>query len=390
MNPAPAHPRAALFDMHERLEVNPILALLGPRQCGKTTLAREFARSFEGSVVLDLERHLDLEVLREPELFLERHVDKLVVIDEIQLRPDLFGVLRAHVDRCDRRCRILILGSASRELIRQGAESLAGRASFLELTPFRVDELPEILISRHWERGGFPRSLLAKSQRAASLWREDYLRALVERDLPMLGLKEPPLLLRRLLSILGHYHGEVVNFSKMGESLGLSNRALPGYLDFLEGTFMIRSLPPFHANLKKRLVKSPKIYYRDCGIFQTVMNLGSFEALMGSPYLGSAWEGFVMEQLASALGPDWKPSFFRTQAGAEIDLIFERGTERFAVECKASAAPSVSRGFWSALEDLEISETRAWVVCPIDEVVSYRKGATIGSLDACLKWAKGL
>lgn len=374
------YPRKIAKVVLERLQINPVVALLGPRQCGKTTLAKQIANEFKENVMIDLEKRLDLELLEEPEFFLERNIDKLIIIDEIQLRPELFSVLRSHIDNCDRKCRILILGSASRELIKQGAESLAGRVSFLELTPFLLSETPNSPMEYHWERGSFPLSFLASTERVANIWREDYIRSLVERDLPLLGLSEAPILLKRLLAMLAHFHGETVNAAKLSDSLGISQHKVPQYLAFLEGAYIIRRLQPYHVNLKKRLVKSPKIYYRDCGIFQTVLEVETFDNLMKNPAFGNSWEGLVIEQVISSIDPNWIPFFYRTQVGAEIDLVLEKGDIKIAIECKASKAPKVSRGFWSSLEDLSIPFENAWVVCPIDKITPYRKGTTIGGI----------
>lgn len=374
----------------EKLEINPVAALLGPRQCGKTTLAKLVASNFEEFVLLDLERRMDLEVLQEPELFLERHVDKLIIIDEIQLRPDLFGIIRSHVDKFDRNCKILILGSASRELVKQGAESLAGRVSFIELTPFLISELSMFSYMKFWERGGFPLSILADDDRKSLLWREDYLKAIVERDLPLLGLVEPPLLLKRFLSMLGHFHGETINMAKMGESLGINTKKIPDYIAFLEGTFMVRVLQPYHSNLKKRLVKSPKVYFRDTGILQTVLGITSFDELMGNPVYGNSWEGFVIEQILGNIDSHWDPFFYRTQVGAEIDLILERGDKKIAIECKASKAPSVSRGFWNCLEDLNIPTENSYIVAPVDERIPYKNGTWISGIEQIIEYINKL
>lgn len=382
--------RKALTTVLERLQVNPVVALLGPRQCGKTTLSKLVASQFQEVVTLDLEKRLDLELLEEPELFLERHTGKLIIIDEIQLRPDLFSVLRTHVDSVERECKILILGSASRALIKQGSESLAGRISFVELTPFLLSETPGAKVEKQWERGGFPLSYLAKNERHAELWREDYLRSLVERDLPMLGLNEPPLLLKRFLSMLAHFHGEVVNAAKLSDSLGIATTKIPHYLAFLEGAYIIRKLQPYYSNLKKRLVKSPKIYYRDCGLFQSILGVENFEQLMRNPAFGNSWEGLVIEQVISSIDTSWTPFFYRTQVGAEIDLIVERNDVRIAIECKASKAPKVSKGFWSSLEDLEIQPENAWIICPIDEVIPFKKGSTIAGINQIIQHINAL
>jgi predicted AAA+ superfamily ATPase len=280
------------------------------------------------------------------------------------------------------------LGSASPQLIRQSSESLAGRLSYLELSPFLVSEMPQTPIQSFWERGSFPLSILPYSLAQSRTWRADYLRALVERDLPQLGLSLPPAKLWRLLTLLAHAHADLLNASKLGEVLGASHTTFRAWLDWLEGAFLVRTLPPWAGNDKKRLVKSPKVYLRDVGLWQNLLGIADFNALLGHPKMGDAWEGLVIEQIISTMGPEWRTSFYRTSNGAELDLVLERGNQRIGIECKASTAPTVTRGFWTARDDLEL--TGLWVVCPIDTAYPWKDGATIGGLRPCLEWLGGL
>ena len=380
--------RALQSTILERLGWSPAVALLGPRQCGKTTLAKQVAANFPTSLYVDLENPADLRRLDDPQLFLDNNREALIILDEIQLKPDLFPVLRSWIDRHERQCRLLLLGSASPQLLRQSSESLAGRLSYLELTPFLAEELPETPLQRFWERGGFPLSLLPESVDQSRAWRTDYLRALVERDLPQLGLSLPPVKLWRLLNLLAHSHGELLNSSKLGEVMGASHTTFRSWLDWLEGAYLIRTLAPWAGNDKKRLVKSPKIYLRDVGLWLSILGIADFNALLGHPKLGEAWESLVIDQIVSALGPDWRASFYRTSHGAELDLVLERGAIRVGIECKASTAPNVTRGFWTARDDLGL--TGLWVVCPIDSSYPWKEGVTIGGLRPCLEWLKGL
>ncbi|MFH0919260.1 MAG: ATP-binding protein, partial [Fibrobacterota bacterium] len=280
--------RLLLNSVKERLEWNPVVALLGPRQCGKTTLAKQAAQSYPNTVYLDLELPQDLEKLNEPSLFFEQNPERLIILDEIQRRPELFPVIRSHVDATDRKCRLLILGSASPALLRQSSESLAGRISYLDLTPFLLAEVPDLPVTLHWERGGFPNSLLADDSSRSMTWRQDYVRSLIERDLPLLGLPLAPLQTRRLLMLLAHCHGELLNTSKLGEALGVNHTTFRKYLDYLEGTFIVRTLLPEISNVKKRTVKAPKVYFRDVGILQAVLGIPDFNTLMGHPGFGAS------------------------------------------------------------------------------------------------------
>lgn len=361
----------------------PAVAILGPRQCGKTTLALAIAKETGPSIYVDLESPSDARKLTDPEIYLRQHQDRLVCLDEIQRQPDLFPLLRGLIDAHRRGGRFLILGSASRDLIRQSSESLAGRIAYLELTPFLLSEVAApspvdpSLEQALWLRGGFPESYLARDSAASLEWRENFIRTFLERDIPQLGFNIPAETLRRLWRMLAHLHGQQLNSSRLGEAIGVSHTTVRSYLDLLSQTFMIRLLQPQHANLKKRLVKSPKVYVRDCGILHALLQIDDREELWGHPVYGVSWEGFVIENLISELDR-WTPTFFKTAAGAEIDLVFTKGRKRIAVECKASSAPEVGKGFWNALRDLEIKE--AWIIAPVKESYPIERGVFVINL----------
>ncbi|MFL6200175.1 MAG: ATP-binding protein [Thermoanaerobaculia bacterium] len=380
-------PRKIQGQIEARLADFPVVAVLGPRQCGKTTLVQETVGG-PGVVYLDLERPSDLGKLRDPELFFTVHRSQgtasLFCLDEIQRVPEIFPLLRSLVDEERRNGQFLLLGSASRDLLRQTSETLAGRITYLELTPFLASELPADdpgVLPRLWFRGGFPRSFLARSEEASRAWRESFTRTFLERDIPQLGFNVPAATLHRLWRMLSHLHGQMLNSSQLGTALGVSHTTIRSYLDLLTQTFMVRILEPCAANLAKRLVKSPKVYLRDSGILHSLLQIDGLDDVLAHPVCGASWEGLVIENVIAAL-PGWQPGFYRTAAGAELDLVLERGRRRIAVECKASMAPTVSRGFWSALEDLGIDE--AWVVAPVAEPYPLRKGVTVVPLRALL------
>jgi uncharacterized protein len=347
------------------LEQFPAVALLGPRQAGKTTLARTIAATRADSLYLDLERPSDLAKLAEPELFLSRHADHLVVLDEIQRRPELFSILRALIDDNRRPGRFLLLGSASPQLLKQSSESLAGRIAFHELSPFDVSEIQPTFaeLSSFWLRGGYPLSWLAETDEASAAWRESFILTHLERDIPAFGIRVPGTTLRRFWQMLAHLHGQMWNASRLASGFGVSAPTVQHYLDILEATYMVRRLPPLHANLSKRLVKSPKIYLRDSGLLHALLGIHSIEELAGHPVVGASWEGWVLEQIAQLLPPPWQLSFYRTAAGAEVDIVAERGNQRIGFEIKFSSAPTLSRGGWSAVDDLRLEQV--YVIAPV-------------------------
>lgn len=344
-----------------RLGEVPVVALLGPRQCGKTTLAKSILAKRPGAVLLDLERPSDLAKLADPEFFLSRHRDRLVCIDEVQRRPDLFPVLRALCDESSANGRFLLLGSASRDLLRQSSETLAGRIAYLRLTPFLFSEIHGISLETQLWRGGFPRSVLAGTDEASAAWRESFAQTFLERDL-LLWKGFSPGTMRRLWTMLAHENGEMANFSRLGGSLGVSDHTVRRYVDLLQGAFMADAIPPFVSNLGKRLVKAPKVYLADTGLTVSLLGLRSFDDLYGHPAWGRIWEQFVLAQLRGHF-PDAEIFFYRTSNGTEVDFVLRRGGRTVAVECKASSAPAVTRGNTLALAD--IRPDCAFVVAPV-------------------------
>lgn len=364
--------------VERRLSATSAVALLGPRQVGKTTLALAVAAAHEGAIVLDMERESDRAAVAQPELFFPRHRDKLVVLDEVQHAPSLFTALRPEIDAQRRPGRFLLLGSASGELLRQSGESLAGRVSYVELTPLLASELPPDLptLQTLWLRGGYPLSYLAADDDAAFQWRQDFVRTFLQRDLPGMGLRVPAETLRRFWTMLAHLQGQMFNASQLGLSLGgASHTTTARYLDTLVDTMMVRRLEPHLVNVGKRLVKSPKVYVRDSGLLHALLGIASVRELQGHPVAGPSWEGFVVEQVAAALPAGAQMGFYRTAAGAEIDLVIECGTRRLGIEIKFSAAPKPTRGFWQSLRDLGIE--RAVVVAPVPRAYPLAEGVEV-------------
>lgn len=357
---------------------SPVVALLGPRQCGKSTLAQHLI-SGENALYLDLQSRGDRNKLHEPELFLERHVDHLVCLDEVQRVPDIFSVLRSVVDRNRRPGRFLVLGSASRDLIRQSSESLAGRISYLESTPFQYREvLEDVSLTDHWNRGGFPESYLAENDDISVAWRENFIRTFLERDIPNLGPAGIPVSrMETLWRLIAHLHGQTVNYRILAESVDVSVPTVKNYLSLLEQTFMIRLLPPLEANLTKRLVKSPKLYIRDTGLLHTLLDMDSLDDVQGHPVWGPSWEGYVVENLCTRF-PSHRASFIRTGNGAEVDLVLQWKSETLLFECKASKAPKPSRGLHHLISDL--NPTRSYLVAPVADSYPYNSTITVAPL----------
>ena len=355
-----------MASLREDLANYPAVALLGPRQAGKTTIAHALAQQSD-NVYLDLESELDRAKLASPELYLAERLDRLVVLDEVHRVPGLFPLLRGLIDRARRRSSLyLLLGSASLDLLQQAGESSAGRIAYRELTPFNAQELPEAEHTRLWVRGGFPESYLARTPAVSFRWRQDFVRTYVERDIPLFGGRVDSEALRRLWSMLAHQQGALVNASVLARSLGLDTRTVNRYLDLLVEMFLVRRLEPWHTNLGKRLTKSPKLYVRDSGLLHALLGLPDEEALLGHPTVGASWEGFVLENLVTAAGENASAHFYRTSSGAEIDLLLTWPSgECWAIEVKRSLSPKVERGFHAACEDLQ--PQRKLVVYPGDE-----------------------
>jgi len=358
----------------DSLENYPVVALLGARQVGKSTLAKQISAGLRDTVYLDLESPRDVNKLQDPEAFFELNKGSLICLDEIQRMPDLFEVLRAVADKTGQ--RFLVLGSASRDLIRQSSETLAGRIAYLELTPFTLDEIPAVDSNAHWLRGGYPKSVLAKNDDVSFEWRLNYIRTFLERDIPQLGFNIPANTLQRLWQMLAHSQGQTLNSAKLGNSLDKSANTVRHYIDILEQTFLLRTLSPYSVNVKKRLVKSPKVYLRDTGLLHSLLDIETMNNLLGHPVYGSSYEGYVIENILVNL-PRWKPYFYRTSGGAELDLVLSRGAEIIAIEIKASSAPKPSRGFWSSCED--IKATRKYVIGAVSEAYPIKNGALVCS-----------
>lgn len=357
----------ALFRTH------PMVGLLGPRQCGKTTLARDYiARSDSGQVhYFDLEDPADLNRLSEPNLALEG-LEGLVVIDEIQRIPELFPLLRVLLDRRPLMQKYLVLGSASRELIRQSSESLAGRIGYLELTPFSFGEVEDL--ERLWLRGGFPRSFLAENDADSMIWRRHYIANLLERDIPALGIDFNPVRMRRLWTMLSHLHGKVLNFSDLARSLDVSQPTVRRYVDILSGAFLVRQLQPWFANIGKRQVKSPKLYFRDSGLLHYFLGVENAAAVRKHPSLGASWEGFALEEVIRILKASPEDCFFWAKhSQAEIDLLVPRGQALQAFEFKYSSTPKLTPSMRTAQDELGLSGIT--VICPGEQ--SYRLNETV-------------
>ncbi len=342
----------------------PVVGILGSRQVGKTTLAKMIrAAANTDTIYLDLELPSDINKLRDAELYLRQFESQLIIIDEIQRMPSLFPLLRALVDQNRTNGRFLILGSASPDLIRHSSESLAGRIIYHELAPLSLYEMDSGGFQNLFLRGGYPRSFLANNDDESFVWRESYIKTFLEMDIPQLDIRIPSIQLRRFWTMLAHCHGQLWNASKIAGSLGVSAPTVRRYLDILEETFIVRQLQPFYTNTKKRLIKAPKVYIRDSGLNHALLRVKTFDDLLGHPSIGASWEGFVIEQIASFLSQSSELYFYRTNAGAEIDLLYmDNRNKPIAVEIKYSLSPSLTKGFWNAYEDLGCK--RGYVIYP--------------------------
>lgn len=343
------------------LKRSPVVALLGPRQCGKTTLARQVSALFAGDY-FDLESPRDDLRLSNPERMLSS-LRGLIVLDEAQRRPDLFPILRVLADRPRKPARFLLLGSASPEIVKSVSESLAGRVEFVDLHGFDLREAGVRHADKLWRRGGFPRSYLSRSESESLVWREGFIRTFLERDLPQLGIGIPAPALRRFWTMLAHYHGQTWNASELGRSLGLSDKTIRGYLDILSATFMVRQLQPWHENLAKRQVKAPKIYFRDTGLLHALLSLPDVRSLMGHPKVGASWEGFAVEQVLRLAGST-QAYFWAAHGGGELDLLLMHKGKRLGFEMKYAESPRLTASMRSIQSDLRIDAF--WIICPGD------------------------
>jgi len=360
---------------------SPITALLGPRQSGKTTLARMFAQERDVTF-FDLESQPDVSRLQNPELVLGK-LSGLIVLDEIQILPELFSVLRVLVDRPQNPARFLILGSASPDIVRNVSETLAGRVEFIELSGFNISEIGEGNWASLWVRGGFPRAYLADSDDDSMAWLRGFTRTFLERDIPQLGIHIPAQAMNRFWTMLAHYHGQTWNASRIARSMGLSDKTVRNYLDILSGTFMVRQLQPWHANISKRQVKAPKIYLRDSGLLHSLLNITDWEQLLAHPVVGASWEGFVIDQVLQTFQPP-EAYYWATYSGAELDLLFFHRGNRYGVEVKFNEAPSVTPSMHISIEDLQLDHL--WVIYPglntypIHEMITVCSLASVADL----------
>ncbi|MEX2437720.1 MAG: ATP-binding protein [Candidatus Babeliales bacterium] len=343
-----------LEEIHRQLRIQPVCGILGPRQVGKSTLAREYADTYYPGEAhfIDLEDPTDLERLVNPMLTLSAIQEKLIVIDEIQMRPGLFSILRVLVDRSNTQ-KFLILGSASRDLLQQSSETLAGRIGYIELCPFSLFEVSNS--DQLWLRGGFPRSYLAGDNADSFAWRKNYITTFLERDIPALGFNVPPARLRRFWLMLAHYHGQIFNASEIGRSLGVSDHTAKNYLDILSGALMIRILNPWFENVKKRQIKRPKIYFRDSGILHSLIGIKNRNELYVHPRLGASWEGFALEEVIRVYSATVEECYFwGTASGAELDLLIVKDGKKIGFECKYTDHPRITKSMYTSLEDLDL------------------------------------
>ncbi len=359
---------------------SPAVALLGPRQVGKTTLARTLAAATPGALYLDLESSEDRARMSQPRAFMRANRDRMLVLDEIQHLPDVFAEIRGEIDEARRPGRFLLLGSASLALLKQTTESLAGRLASVDMAPLLASEYCKRFddVQTLWLRGGLPGSVLAPDAVAAWAWRDAFIRSFLNTDLAALGVGVAPDSMQRFWRMLAHLHGQLFNASAIANSMGISSPTVARYLDTMAAALMVRRLEPYHANLGKRLVKSPKVYVRDSGLLHHLLGIRDVNDLIGHPSAGASWEGFVLEQIVAHRPADSVLSFYRTAAGAELDVVVEHGRTKLAFEIKFSSAPKVTKGFWHACDD--VAPTKAYIVAPVRERFPFADGVEVVSV----------
>jgi predicted AAA+ superfamily ATPase len=364
----------------------PVTAIIGARQVGKSTLAKQLLRKKKNVVYLDMEKRTDAQMLKVPEEFFSMNKSKIICIDEIQLVPDIFREMRSFID-ANKDTKFVVLGSSSPELLRQSSETLAGRIFYYELSPFLLPEIRKNCdLNTYRLRGGFPLSLLAKDDKLAFFWLQNYIKTFLERDLRQFGFNIAPETIHRLWEMLAHFNGQVLNYSTLANSMGLSQPTVKHYIDILQYTFMLRIIQPYFVNIKKRLVKSPKLYFRDPGILHALLNISTYEQLYSHPVFGSSYEISVIENIINIF-PGWKYFYYRTAKGVEIDLVMTKGNRVVAVEIKSSPTPSVGKGFWNALDD--INSTEAFVIAPVKMPYPLSKKVMVTSLENFLNTFNG-
>jgi uncharacterized protein len=357
-------PRLIEDQLITALKNNPVTGIIGPRQCGKSTLAKKILEQYENVIYLDLERPSDLQKLTDAEWFFTSQREMLFCMDEIQRKPELFPIIRSLADEWGQNGKFLILGSASRDLLRQSSESLAGRISYIQLSPFLWNEINNsYLLEDYITKGGFPRSILRENNEQSYKWREDFVGTFLERDLlQWSGFSTETM--RRLWQMLAHINGQTVNYSLLGKSLGVSNVTIRNYIDLLEGTFMLHVVPAYLSNSGKRLIKAPKVYISDSGLTAVLLYMQTFEQIIGNPVVGSLWEQIVLTNLKGHY-QSARFYFYRTSAGAEMDFVMEYKNKIIAIECKSSLSPSLTKGAYNAIEDINPKIT--YIVAPVDK-----------------------
>lgn len=378
--------RWKLKDLSENLNYFPVIGIVGPRQVGKTTISKTLIKNLnKETLYIDLEDPQDQAKIFNPNLFFERNQDKCIVIDEVQRVPDLFPILRSLVDKNRVPGRFILLGSASPELIRDSSESLAGRIAYEELTPFNLLEIintKSMLV--HWIQGGFPDSILAPNKKVQQTWMRNFIQTYIERDLPMLGLSANRGTIRKLWTMIAHMHGSLLNMSNLAKSLELTSPTIKSYLSFLEEAFLIRQLPTYTNNLKKRLVKAPKVYIRDSGILHFLLGIHSIDELEVMPILGNSWEGYVIEQICQLTKNEFEPHFYRTHEGAEVDLVLVKaGKPMYSIEIKYTSAPKLSRGNTQAFRDINAKEN--FILTPSSDDYYLTEDIRVCSLNSFLQ-----
>ena len=375
-----------IFDeLLEILNEFPVLGIVGPRQVGKTTVAKLLLKEIKKeTILLDLENPKDLAKLTDPMLFFENNQDKCIIIDEVQIKKELFPIIRAAIDQKRESSRFILLGSASPELIRDSSESLAGRIYYKELTPFHYEEIKtKFSYQKHWLNGGYPEVLLTESNSKSKRWRRSFIQTYIERDLPMLGLQSKTTDIHRLFRMISHVHGQQLNVQLLSKSLGLSSPTIKKQIDFLENAFIVRLLEPYYFNISKRLVKSPKIFIRDTGLLHSLLEIDDMEHLFGNPVIGNSWEGYVIEQIYGVLPDGCTLNYYRTQQGAELDLIISRNLKPIAgIEIKFNSHPKISIGNEISMNDLGLKHL--YVVVPETERYSLKPEIEVVSLNEIL------
>lgn len=378
--------RAAKHDIEKLLKIFPAVVILGSRQCGKSTLIKMMSGELPNFLYIDLQDRRDRAKLTDVNLLLEHNEDSTICLDEVQLMPELFSDLRSEIDRNRRPGRFILLGSASRKLVQHTTESLAGRIGMIDLTPFTMDEVcerEEYSLDKFWFRGGYPDSYLAMDDEASGLWRENYIRTYIERDIPQLGFNIAAPSMMRLLSMLAYEHGGILNNTKLASSMDMTSPTIRHYIDVLEDTYVVRVLQPYFKNIRKRLVKTPRVYIRDTGLLHQILGIESFNQFMGHPIYGHSWEGMVIENAISKV-KNARASFYRSSDGKEeMDLVLEYPDKLIAIECKSSSSPQVTEGFWKSIETLH--PTHTYVVAPVASEYPLREDVTVLNLESLLK-----